>query len=112
MKTYNVYLGDVYAYQGDENNTIEYRLVPISFNSITAKIDGEIVETHKPLNGDFYSIEYLQCRHLGNSWSQNNREYYSSIEKAKELINADNKLTFLRKTNETEQTVKMTFNSF
>jgi len=88
-----IYLTEIY-YIGNVENTVEFRIRPINFTSLEHVIDGKRVETHIPIKGTYYSIEHLQCRHLGNTWTSENG-YYSSIEKAKEKIKEDKSLKLI-----------------
>lgn len=85
-----IYLDQKY-YLGNKKNTIEVRFSPITFASLKHTIDGVKTITHTPLEGEFYQMEILQCRHLGNSWNQGN-EYFTSPEKAKEHFLKDDRM--------------------
>jgi len=93
MEDTAIYLPEVY-YIGHKGNTVEFRIQPIKFAPLVRVIDGEITETHKPLEDTYYRIDHLQGRLLGNTWSLGD-VFFSTVEKAKENIKEDKSLVLM-----------------
>lgn len=72
------YIGD------NKENTVEFKVTTVHFLPISHKIDGVLTVTHSPIHFSAFRLDHLQCRHLGNTWSEGS-ELFSTYDNALEI---------------------------